>query len=123
MTETATLTLTADDLLWNWARWCWAGETVGNMTPYQPARDDFNPIMIDHAQAVERMHQALPRHEQMVVIAEYPQKNVRFGMLNEQQRRVLARRWIGTTTGVWMTDELYSLYLGLFRDAVGRQLT
>src|SRR5690606_642247 len=59
MTETATLT--ADDLLWNWARWCWAGETVGNMVPYQPHRDDFRPIMVEHAQAVERLHGALPR--------------------------------------------------------------
>lgn len=123
MTDTATLTLTAEDLLWNWARWCWAGDTVGNMAPYESPRDDFQPIMIDHAHAVDRMHQALPRHEQMVVIAEYPQKNVRFGRYAAQQRRVLARRWIGETTGAYLTDDQYRLYLGLFRDAVARELT
>lgn len=115
--------LTADDLLWNWARWCWAGDTVGNMEPYQAPHDDFKPIMVEHAQAVERMHRALPRHEQMVIIAEYPQKNVRFGALSDQQRREHARRWIGATTGVWLTANDYQLYLGLFRDAVRRALT
>lgn len=115
--------LTADDLLWNWARWCWAGDTVGNMEPYQAHRDDFKPIMVEHALAVERMYRALPRPEQMVIIAEYPQKNVRFGMLSEPQRRTLARRWIYETTGVYVTDEQYGLYLGLFRDAVRRELT
>lgn len=44
-------------------------------------------------------------------------------MLNEQQRRVLARRWIRYTTGVHLSDDQYRLYLGLFRDQVGRELT
>lgn len=120
MTETATLT--ADDLLWTWARWCWAGETVGNMAPYRAQRDDFKPLMIEHALAVDARHKALPRHEQMVIIAEYPQKNVRFGMLNAQQRRVLARRWIGVSTGVWMTDDEYGQHLAGFRERIEREL-
>lgn len=117
-----TTALTADDLLWNWARWCWAGETVGNLQPYVPHQDTFQPILFDHALAVDRLHRALPRPDQMVVIAEYPQKNVRFGMLSATQRRVMARRWIGTTTGVWLTDEQYGLLLERFISVVEREL-
>jgi len=79
--------MTADDLLWNWARWCWSGETVGNMTPYVSWEDDHRPINQEHAQVVERMHRALPHHEGMVITAEYPQKNVKFAGLYARRTR------------------------------------
>ncbi|NLZ11640.1 MAG: hypothetical protein GX086_09960 [Alcaligenaceae bacterium] len=112
----------ADDILWNWARWCWAGETVGNMQPYTSWDETFQPILIEHAQAVDRLHRALPRPAQMVVIAEYPQKNVRFGRLNAAQRRVMARRWIGDTTGVWLTNEHYGACLDRFMTTIEKEL-
>ena len=66
--------ITSDCLLWNWARWCWSGETVGDMEKYIPWEDDPRPIMADHARKVDEMHQTLPWHERMVVIAEYSQR-------------------------------------------------
>lgn len=113
--------ISADDILWNWARWCWSGETVGNMTPYVSWEDDHRPINHDQARIVEGMHKALPHHEGMVITAEYPQKNAMFGDLHAKARQEAARRWIGQVTGVWLTENEYKLYLGLFRDAVGRR--
>ncbi|MFT0547479.1 hypothetical protein ACMHYO_14250 [Allopusillimonas ginsengisoli] len=112
----------ADSLLWNWARWCWAGETVGNMTPYVSWEDDHRPINHDHARIVDALHQQLPHHERMVVIAEYPQKNRLFADMHAKQRTEAAQRWIERVTGVWLTEHEYSLYLGFFKDAVGRKL-
>lgn len=113
--------LTADDLLWNWARWCWAGATVGNMEAYVSWEDDHRPIMTDHAQIVEAMHSALPHQERMVIIAEYPKKNVMFGDLDSHARCRVARAWIKECTGVELTDIQYRLYLGLFKDRVQRR--
>lgn len=114
--------MTADDLLWNWARWCWTGETVGNMERYVSWEDDHRPINHDHALAVDKMHRVLPHHERMIITAEYPQKNAMFGDLHTRVRQEAARRWIGQVTGVWLSDHEYRLYLGLFKDAVGRRL-
>ena len=119
---TATRQIDADSLLWNWARWCWHGETVGNMTPYVSWEDDFRPINHEHARVVEAMHRALPHHEGMVITAEYPQKNVMFGKLHAKARMEAARRWIRQVTGVSLTEAEYKLYLGLFKDAVRRKL-
>lgn len=49
------------------------------MEAYVSWEDDHRPINYDHARTVEEMHAALPWHERMVVIAEYPQKNAMFG--------------------------------------------
>ncbi|MNL64636.1 hypothetical protein D3C87_1888700 [compost metagenome] len=68
------------------------------------------------------MHAALPWHERMVIIAEYPQKNAKFGGLDPKGRRKAARAWIATTTGVALTETEYKLYLGLFRGQVERRL-
>lgn len=114
--------LTGDDLLWNWARWTWSGTTVGNMLAYVSWEDDHRPINIDHARAVEEMHAALPWHERMVIIAEYPQKNAMFGHLDARGRLDKALDWIASTTGVALTETEYKLYLGLFRGQVERRL-
>lgn len=114
--------LTGDDLIWNWARWTWSGATVGNMEAYVSWEDDPRPILHDHAQVVEAMHAALPWHERMVIIAEYPQKNAKFGGLDPKGRRKAARAWIANTTGVALTETEYKLYLGLFRSQVERRL-
>lgn len=114
--------LTADDLLWNWARWSWSGETVGNMAAHIPWDDDSREIHFDHANAVDRLHKQLPWHERMIVIAEYTQKNSRFAGMDTRQRREKARRWIEETTGVHLTDTQYKLYLGLFKNTIARKL-
>ncbi|AVG38525.1 hypothetical protein [Achromobacter insolitus] len=114
--------LTGDDLLWNWARWTWSGTTVGNMEGYVSWEDDHRPILTDHALVVESMHAALPWHERMVIIAEYPQKNAMFGHLDARARIKAARNWIANTTGVALTETEYKLYLGLFRSQVERRL-
>lgn len=112
----------ADSLLWNWARWCWSGETVGNMTPYVSWKDDHTPINYDQARVVDNMHRQLPHHEGMVIIAEYPQKNVMFGEFHARQRCEAARRWIGRVTGVWLNENEYKIYLGLFKHQVAKEL-
>lgn len=123
MTETGYRGLTPEDILWNWARWCWAGETVGNMERYVSYEDDHRPINTDHAQAVQALHEALPHHEQMIIIAEYPQKNVMFGHIDSAAGRcAAARRWIAAVTGVELTEPQYKLYLGFFKEMVGRKL-
>lgn len=114
--------MSADDLLWNWARWCWSGATVGNMQAYVPYEDDPRPIQVDQARIVDEMHQLLPWHERMVIISEYPQKNRRFADMHARQRMEAALRWIAQTTGVWLKEPEYKLYLGLFKDQVGREL-
>ncbi|VFR88907.1 phage protein [plant metagenome] len=114
--------LTADDLLWNWARWTWSGAAVGNMAHVIHEGDDVRPINERHAQAVEALHATLPWHERMVVIAEYPQKHGRFAMQAGAARRQAARAWIFEMTGVHLSDTDYKLYLGLFKDEVGRKV-
>ena len=111
----------ADDVLWNWARWCWAGETVGNMARYVPWEDD--PRLINHSQAlvVDAMHKALPHHEGMVITAEYPQKNARFSGLTASARHQAARLWIYGVTGMNLSADEYRIYLGLFKDRVQRR--
>lgn len=111
-----------EDLLWNWARWCWAGHTVGNMAPYVSYEDDYRPILEDDARVVDQMHRALPHHEGMIVTAEYPQRNVRFGSLDSVARRQAAMRWIYRVTGVHVSDQQYQMYLGFFEQAVARRL-
>lgn len=113
--------LTGDDLLWNWARWTWSGATVGNMESYVSWEDDHRPIITEHALIVEAMHAALPWHERMIVIAEYPQKNAMFGHLDARARVSSALYWIASTTGVPLTENEYKLYLGLFRSQVERR--
>jgi hypothetical protein len=122
VTLTINSRITADDLLWNWARWCWSGETVGNMTPYVSWEDNHTPINHDQARIVEAMHKSLPHHEGMVITAEYPQKNALFGELHARARQESARRWIGQVTDVWLTEHEYLMYLGLFKNQVGRRL-
>lgn len=114
--------LTGEDLLWNWARWTWSGATVGNMLAYVSWEDDHRPINHDHARIVEEMHAELPWHERMVIIAEYPQKNAKFGAMDTRTRRKAAREWIAETTGVALTENEYKIYLGMFRSQVERKL-
>lgn len=114
--------LTGDDLLWNWARWTWSGCTVGNMAVHYAEEVGPRPINHDHAVLVEAMHAALPWHERMVVIAEYPQKNAMFGAMDTKARRKAALEWIATTTGIALNETEYKLYLGLFRSQVERRL-
>jgi len=114
--------LTGDDLIWNWARWTWSGATVGNMEAYVSWEDDHRPIITEHAQIVDAMHAALPWHERMIIIAEYPQKNSMFGDFDARGRQRAARQWIANTTGVALTETEYKLYLGLFRGQVERRL-
>lgn len=114
--------LDGDSLLWNWARWAWSGATVGNMQPYVSWEDYYHPINLGHARVVEEMHAALSWHERMIIIAEYPQKNVMFGDLTPSQRGVAARRWIKLITGVAINETEYRIYLEMFRDQVERRL-
>ncbi|MDQ8033235.1 hypothetical protein [Bordetella genomosp. 1] len=116
-------TLTGDDLLWNWARWTWSGAVVGNMAPHLIEDDDeARPINDYHAQRVQAMHDALPWHERMAVIAEYPQKHARFGALDARARAAAACAWIADTTGVVLTQAQYQIYVGMFREAVARRI-
>ncbi|KAG0905832.1 hypothetical protein G6F31_021890 [Rhizopus arrhizus] len=68
------------------------------------------------------MHAALPWHERMVVIAEYPQKNAMFGAMDTKARRKAALEWIATTTGIALNETEYKRYPGLFRNQVERKL-
>lgn len=92
------------------------------MTPYVSWEDDHRPINHGQAQVVEQMHRGLPHHEGMAVTAEYPQKNAMFAGMHARQRQEAARRWIGQVTGVWLTEHEYLMYLGLFKNQVGRRL-
>lgn len=114
--------ITPDDCIWNWVRWASSGETVGNMAPHVPWDDNRILIMVDHARRVDEMHQALPWHERMVVIAEYSQKNRLFKDLNAKQRIERARLWIEEVTGVRLTEHEYKMYLGFFKNQVARKL-
>lgn len=109
----------ADSILWNWARWCWSGETVGNMSQFIPYEDNPTPINTEQAEKVERLHKTLPQHEQMVVIAEYTQRNGIFAGLNTKQRREKAQRWINSVTGVWLRECEYTQNLNRFKSLVG----
>lgn len=116
----------ADSILWNWARWCASGERVGNMAdvvPYDEDEEARKPgINVQQAEAVDRLHLTLPHHEQMIVIAEYPQRNGRFAGLPARQRREKAQRWIQDVTGVWIREPEYKLYLGIFKELVWREV-
>ncbi|PWF25043.1 hypothetical protein [Corticimicrobacter populi] len=113
--------VSGEDLLWNWSRWQWSGPTVGNMSDCIPYEDvDPRPIVVDLARKVDDLHQELPLHERMIVTAEYPQRHERFAGMDARQRREAASRWIVEETGVSLTENEYKLYLGLFRDRVGR---
>ena len=87
-----------------------------------PWEDDHRPINAAHARAVQEMHEALPWHERMVIIAEYPQKNCLFKDMTAGQRLTAARRWIGQVTGVPLSEPEYKLSLGLFKGQVERKL-
>ncbi|WP_368647737.1 hypothetical protein ABRZ00_12810 [Castellaniella ginsengisoli] len=110
--------LTGHDLLWNWARWCWTGETPGNMARYVPQEDDHRPIMVDHALAVQVLYERLPRHEMMIIQAEYTRKNSWFGSLSADGRRTMARRWIQEVTGAVLRQEDYVRLLERFQRRV-----
>ncbi len=112
----------ADSILWNWARWCGTGPTVGNMAPHYADDDNSERVDIRQAEEVDRLHKTLPHPEQMIVIAEYPQRNGRFEGLTAQQRREAAQRWVKSVTGVWVREVEYRLYVGLFKDLVWREL-
>ena len=112
----------ADSILWNWARWCASGEAVGNLAHVVPYDDEYRPINVEQALAVEQLHKTLPHHEGMIVTAEYPQRNGLFAELTPQQRLEKAQRWIKSVTGVWLREHEYKLYLGLFKDLVWREL-
>lgn len=110
--------LTGNDLIWNWVRWCWVGETPGNMARYVPEEDDHRPIMEEHALAVDALYRRLPRHEAMIIQAEYTRKNSWFGSLSADGRRTVARRWIREATGAALRDEDYERHLQQFRTKV-----
>lgn len=116
----------ADSILWNWARWCASGERVGNMidvVPYDEEEEKHRlAISIPQAIAVDKLHKSLPHHEQMIVIAEYPQRHRLFAGLHARQRREKAQRWISSVTGVWLREDEYKLYLGLFKGLVVREV-
>jgi len=115
-------TISGDALLWNWVRWLWSGPTVGNMPVYIPENDVYRPINVEHAQKVQVLYDALPRHEKMIITAEYPQKYGRFRGINDYGRSRRARAWIAEVTGVRITETEYKLYVGLFRGLVERSL-
>ncbi len=116
----------ADSILWNWARWCASGERVGNMLDVVPHCDDeeaLKPVILpEQAEQVDRLHKTLPHHEQMIIIAEYPQRHGFFRGLPARQRREKAQRWIKDVTGVWIQEPEYKLYLGLFKELVWREV-
>lgn len=116
-------TFSVEDLLWNWVRWCWSGETPGNMARYIPQEDDYRPIMTDHAQAVQRIYDGLSQPEAMVVQAEYTRKNSWFGSLSADARKVTARRWIQEATGAVLRDEDYVRHLDRFKERVGKEVS
>lgn len=119
--RTTSRPVSVEDILWNWARWCWSGETVGNMMPYASWEDNLIGICHDQARIVEGMHKALPHHEGMVITAEFPQKNAMFGDLHAKARMEAARRWIGQATGIWLTEAEYQIYLGMFKGRIERK--
>jgi len=113
--------LSADALLWNWARWCWQGETVGNMAVYFPEDERaFETIQQDHGQAVQDLYSRQHRYVQMAVTAEYPQKHVRFAGLDQGERQATACRWIKQATAVCLTGREYRLAVDQFRALIRR---
>lgn len=113
---------TGDDLLWNWVRWCWSGDTVGNMQPYVRDDDDFRPIHVAHALAVDALYQCLPREQALAVQAEYTRKNTWFRQHTPTERRVLARRWIQQATGRLVRDDEYLLWVADFKSKVEKEV-
>ncbi|WP_424624453.1 hypothetical protein [Achromobacter marplatensis] len=113
--------LTGHDFLLNWARSENSGPSVGNMAPHFHESEP-RPVNEYHAQKVREMYQKLPWHEQMILQAEYSNRQRLFGDASAKERRPAAIRWIGQITGVWLNDTQYKLYLGLFRNEVERRL-
>ncbi|WP_394065407.1 hypothetical protein [Alcaligenes sp. WGS1538] len=94
-----------------------------DVVPYDDEEEALKPgIEVQQAEAVDRLHKTLPHHEQMIIIAEYPQRNGRFAGLPARQRRERAQRWIQDVTGVWIREPEYKLYLGLFKELVWREV-
>ena len=128
------MSLTADDLLWNWTWWQAQGESVGNMDRYLFEDEEEEKsrrhrlILEDQARQVDALFRRLPHHERMIITAEYPQKNVRFGGMPARQRQQVARRWIANVTfklygtAISLSDLEYKLYLGLFKDKIDREV-
>jgi hypothetical protein len=74
--------------------------------------------MEEHALAVDALYRRLPRHEAMIIQAEYTRKNSWFGSLSADGRRTVARRWIREATGAALRDEDYERHLQQFRTKV-----
>ena len=116
--------LSAEDLLFNWARWCHRGERVGNMDIYLSESDETPPPVMEYlAERVQALFDRLPRYEQMILIAEYPQRNIKFPGLNYHQRNDSARRWIKQTLKVDLTYRQYGLYLKMFKTRIEQEIT
>ncbi|WP_394064518.1 hypothetical protein [Alcaligenes sp. WGS1538] len=88
------------------------------MEPYIREDEDFRPIHMGHALAVDALYQRLPRTQAMAVQAEYTRKNTWFGQNTAMERRVLARRWIQKATGEVVQDEDYLRFVEEFRAKV-----
>lgn len=116
-----TTRITGHHLLLNWARSENSGPVVGNMVAHVHESEQI-PINEYHAQKVREMYDMLPWHEQMILQAEYSNRQRLFGDARGKERRIAAMRWIANTTGVTLTETEYKLYLGLFRDQVERRL-
>lgn len=96
---------------------------MADVVPYDEAEEGQRPgVNARQAEAVDQLYQMLPHPEQMVIIAEYPQRNGRFAGMPARQRREKAQQWIQTATGVWIQEPEYKLYLGLFKELVWREV-
>ncbi len=92
------------------------------MSQFIPYEDNPTPINIEQAEKIEQLHKKLSQSEQMVVIAEYTQRNGMFAGLNAKQRREKAQRWINSVTGVWLRECEYIQSLDRFKDLVDREV-
>lgn len=117
---------TADDLLWNWVKADAAGPRVGNMDRWLPEDDEeaarANDFNVPLALEVDKRVKALPAHERLIILAEYPLKNRKFSRLQARERHTKARQWIFDVTGTHLTDTDYKLYLGLFKNQLEREI-
>jgi hypothetical protein len=94
-----------------------------DVVPHCDDEEALKPVILpEQAEQVDRLHKTLPHHEQMIIIAEYPQRHGFFQGLPARQRREKAQRWIQDVTGVWIREPEYKLYLGLFKELVWREL-